>query len=111
MQVCSVNQINFSGIKLSSNDVKKVRYVVNQLEEQGYSCLGKRTFICNNTVNDKVNLAKQIRSKANFFDNCFGAIFLPWSKEAYLMSNPIDEQLMYPLVREYDSGAVLNLSI
>lgn len=111
MQVGSINQTNFNGIKLSSNEIQKVKFVVNKLEEQGYNCLGKRTFLCNNTANDKIKLAKQIRKMAIFFDNSFGTIFLPWSKEAYLMSNPIDEQLMYSLVKEYDSGAVLNLAI
>ena len=41
----------------------------------------------------------------------FGAIFLPWSKEVYLMSNLQNEQKLYSLVKEIDDGASINLLI
>ena len=111
MQVNYNNGINFSGIKLSSNDYDKTRILAKKLENYGYSCLGHKTFVCNNNANDKVSLAQKIRNKAYFYSNGFGAIFLPWSQEAYLMSTPANEQKLYSIVKEFDEGAVLNLAI
>ena len=44
-------------------------------------------------------------------ENGFGAIFLPWSQEAYLMSSPKNEQKLYSIVKGMDSGAVINLAM
>lgn len=111
MQIRPINNTNFNGIKLSSNDYYKTRDIAKSLKKYGYDCLGHKTFVCNNTMNDKVNLAKQIRNKAYFYENGFGAIFLPWSQEAYLISSPKNEQKLYSIVKEMDSGAVINLAM
>ena len=111
MRINQINNSNFKGIKLSSNDYYKTREIAQKLENQGYYCLGHKTIFCNNTNADKINLGQQIRNKAHFFDDRFGAIFLPWSQEAYLMSTPQNEQKIYNLVREYDEGACINLAI
>ena len=111
MQVKPINHNSFQGIRLSSHDYNKTRDIAMQLEKHGYNCLGHRTFVCNNTLKDKINLAKQIREKACFFKNHFGTIFLPWSKEAYLMSSPIDEQKMFAIVKMLDKDAKINLAI
>lgn len=111
MQTDPINNNSFRGIRLSSNNYDKTKNIAKKLEEKGYYCLGHRTFYCNNTLNDKINLAKQIRAKAYFYKVGFGTIFLPWSKEAYLMSSLQNEQKLYPLVKELDEGASINLLI
>lgn len=67
MQINFNNGTSFNGIKLSSNDYDKTRILAKELESYGYSCLGYKTFICNNTANDKISLAQKIRNKAYFF--------------------------------------------
>ena len=111
MQVNPIKENSFKGIKLSSNNYERTKNIAKQLEEKGYYCLGHKTFYCNNTLSDKINLAKQIRQKAYFYKVGFGAIFLPWSKEVYLMSNLQHEQKLYSLVKEIDDGASINLLI
>ena len=60
---------------------------------------------------DKMKAARQIRQQSEFFDREFGAVFFPWSNEAYIMASPCYEQLMFPMIKQYDKDAVLNLLI
>ena len=111
MRLCATNNTSFNGIKLSSNNYDKTRNIAKNLERLGYDCLGHKTFICNNTLQDKINLGKKIRNKAYFYQKGFGAIFLPWSQEAYIMSTPANEQMLFKHVKQFDEGATLNLAI
>ena len=89
--------------------MKELKILQSNLKKKVTIVQGIKLFFCNNTLLDKINLAKQIRQKAYFYKVGFGAIFLPWSKEVYLMSNLQNEQKLYPLVKEIDDGASINL--
>ncbi len=102
---------NFNGIKLSNSSFEKVRDVVFHLNRTGFSNLGHKTMFIENTIAAKINKFKEFRANAFFNDREFGAIFLPWSKEAYLVANPDYEQFMLPVVKQLDSGASINLMI
>ena len=111
MQISPINSNTFNGIKLSSNDFYKTRDIAMKLKEYDFYCLGHRTFYCNNILEDKINLMQNIRNKAYFYKRGFGAIFLPWSKEAYLISEPANEQKIFDIVKKFDKNAVINLAI
>lgn len=111
MKINAINNRTFHGIKLSSNNYENVRDMANLLNKTGFKNLGYKKIFCNNTISDKINKFKNIRDKANLFGKQFGAIFLPWSNEAYIISSPEYEQLMFPVIKQYDKGAILNLSI
>ena len=111
MRIDTNNNSTFRGIKLSSNNYEKVKDMANQLNKTGFKSLGYKKIFCNNTIIDKINKFKNIRDKAKLFGKQFGAIFLPWSNEAYIISSPEYEQLMFPVIKQYDKGAILNLSI
>lgn len=111
MQINPINNNSFCGIKLSSNDYNKTRDIALTLKKYDFYCLGHKTFYCNNSFQDKANLMQNIRNKAYFYQRGFGAIFLPWSNEAYFISEPKNEQKLINAVKELDEGATLNLAI
>lgn|SRR5574344_564605 len=102
------NSTNFRGIRLSSNDFDKVREVVMHLKRTGFDCIGKKEIFVSNTFNEKHSIFEKLREKTPFGDLQFGAVFLPWSKEAYLIAQPRYEQLMLPVIKHVDNGAKIN---
>lgn len=111
MQIQNNNNIPFNGIKLSSAKFENVREVAFDLKRAGFLNLGFKKVYCNNNFNEKLKQAKHIRERSGFFDREFGAVFFPWSGEAYIMADPNYEQLMLPVIKQYDEGAILNLAI
>ena len=101
----------FNGIRLSNSSFERVRDIVFHLNRTGFSNLGHKTMFIDNTIAAKIKKFKEFRSIALFNDREFVAIFLPWSKEAYLVANPAYEQLMFPVVKQLDRGASINLMI
>lgn len=112
MQVKSkINQSNFNGIKLSNPDFDNVRRLALSLKFNGYDCLGYKKVYCDNNISSKINRVHSIRSQAKFPFHKFGVVILPWSKEAYFLSSPYCEQSLYRVVKKYDKGAKINLSM
>ena len=105
------NNLSFSGIKISSAKFEDVREVAFDLARAGFSNLGHRTVYCNNNLSDKIKVAQQIRKQSGFAEKEFGAVIFPWSNEAYIMADPCYEQLMFPMIKQYDKDAVLNILI
>lgn len=102
---------NFTGVKLPSSDLKSAEDIVRQLRRVGFYCLGQKTKYCNNTVQDKIKMAKFIRGLSSFYDKEFGVLFFPWSKEGYILANPREELLIYRILKQTEEGVELNLSI
>jgi len=111
MQIQNNNNLSFGGIKISSAKFEDVREVAFDLKRAGFLNLGHKTIYCNNNISDKMKAASQIRKQSGFYDREFGAVFFPWSNEAYIMADPCYEQLMFPMIKQYDKDAVLNLLI
>lgn len=111
MQIQNNNNMSFNGIKLSSAKFEDVREVAFDLRRTGFLNLGFKRIYCNNSVDEKFKQAAKIRNESGFFDREFGAIIFPWSNEAYILASPSYEQLMLPLIKQYDKDAVLNLMI
>lgn len=107
----SNNNLSFNGIKISSAKFEDVREVAFDLARAGFSNLGHKTIYCNNSFSDKMKVAQQIRKQSRFFDREFGAVIFPWSNEAYIMADPCYEQLMFPMIKQYNKDAVLNILI
>ncbi len=111
MRTNQINQMSFRGIKLSFYDDKLTRRIVKYMRINGFGCVGKKTYYVNNNFNNKVKASNFIRDHYEFNENEFGILFLPWSKETYLLSKPANEQTMLEWVREMDSNACINLMI
>ena len=111
MQIQNNNNIPFNGIKISSAKFEDVQETVSDLKRAGFLNLGFKKVYCNNTFEDKIKHASYIRQKSGFFDREFGAVIFPWSNEAYIMADPCYEQLILPMIKQYDKDAVLNLLI
>lgn len=111
MKVQAVGNQTFTGIKLSSNEFEKVRDMVFLLNRTGFDNIGHQSVVCNNTLADKIKVTQEIRKYTGFLDREFGALFFPWSQEAYLIATPQYEQLMYSVVKQYDKGAKINIAI
>ena len=111
MKIQNNNNLSFNGIKISSAKFEDVREVAFDLKRAGFLSLGHKTIYCNNNISVKMKAARQIRQQSEFFDREFGAVFFPWSNEAYIMASPCYEQLMFPMIKQYDKDAVLNLLI
>lgn len=106
-----MNRISFTGIKLNDTKFEHVRSLVFTLERAGFKSYGKQHCYVNNTFADKIALFHSIRNKNSFNDREFGTVFLPWSKEVYILANPSYEQLMLPVIKQYDQKATINLML
>ena len=111
MKINKDNQILFSGIKLSCNDIKSAKRVVRYMRLNGFNCVGKKTYYVNNTISNKIKASNYVRSNNMFYDNEFGVLVFPWSKEVYILSERNYEQKMLDWVREMDPEAGINLLI
>ena len=107
----NTNQISFNGILLSQYGEKFAGKVRNYLVNNGYTCSGKKTYLINHTINDKIAKTNYIRQKYNFMKNEFGFVFFPWSQETYIISKPLYEQKLLNLVKQVDFDAKINLAI
>ena len=111
MQIRNNNSIPFNGIKLHSAKSKDVLDVVLYLNRTGLKGIGEKIVYCNNNLTSQINSVKKIRSKYHFKDREYGAIFFPWSNQAYIIASPCYEQLMLPMLKQYYKNVSLNLSI
>lgn len=93
---------NFTGVKLANPDFKSARNIMLQLKRVGFDCLGHKTRYCNNETRDKIKMAKFVRGQGSFGDKEYGILFLPWSKESYILANPTDELTIYRILKQYD---------
>lgn len=103
------NNINFSGIRLSNPKFDNVRGIAMGLKLRGYNVVGHRTFYINNNFDSKLKLFKFIREKNDFSANDFGFVFLPWSKEAYIVGSKKGEQNIMSNILKLDRKAHINL--
>lgn len=104
-----MNNVTFTGIKLNKIKYEDVRALVFHLKGKGFNSYGKQHCYVNNVFSDKRAFFQFVRDANDFVDRDFGTIFLPWSKEVYIIANPSCEQLMLPLIKQYDKGAHINL--
>lgn len=104
-----MNNVSFTGIKLRDTKFEHVRDLVFHLERTGFNSYGKQRCLVNNTFEDKQRFFNNLRSENEFGDRDFGTVFLPWSREVYIVAAPTYEQLMLPLIKQYDKGAKINL--
>lgn len=111
METQNINPISFNGIKLSTYGDRPAKRVVRYMEVNGYGCVGKKTYHVNNKLEDKSKIASYIREHFKFYENEFGILFFPWSREVYLLSELENEQKMLEWVREMDPKACINLMI
>ena len=111
MEISKNSSTSFSGIKLSNTNIDSVREIVSVAQKTGFKLLGQKTIYCNNTISDKINAAKGLRKKTTFGEKEFGIVNFPWSRETYLMASPECEQFMFPMLKQYDENAILNLLI
>ncbi len=103
------NNISFTSIKLSNSKFEDVRNVVFFLKSRGIDVLGHRTFYINNNFSSQKKLFNYVRERNNFSVNKCGVIFLPWSREAHILSSHVGEQRMLNDVIKVDKGAAINL--
>lgn len=111
MNTQKINKTSFNGIKLSFYDDKSTRRIVKYMRINGFDCVGKKTYYMNNKLRDKVKASNFIRERYKFYENEFGVLFLPWSRETYFLSEPKNEQIMLEWVQEMDPNACINLII
>lgn len=111
MNIQQTYSVSFQGIRLSNPKFEQVRDMALYLQRVGFYNLGHKTKYCNNTMNAKIQAVKSIRQQTNFQDREFGALFLPWSHEAYIIASPVYEQTLYRVIKQYDKGAQLNMAI
>jgi len=106
-----MNNISFTGIRLKDTKFEHVRDLVFHLEKTGFNSYGKKQCYINNNYESKQKLFKKIRSENPFYDRDFGTVFLPWSREVYIVASPRYEQFMLSVIKQYDKGACINLSL
>ena len=111
MKTQDINSVSFNGIRLSSYDFNSTKRIVKYMMLNGYSCAGKKIYYVNNNFTDKQKTANYIREHYKFYENEFGVLFLPWSQETYILSEPLYEQRMFEWVQEMDKDAYINISI
>jgi len=105
------NPTSFSGIKLSKADFEHVRNVAFYLQRTGFTNLGHKTLFVSNEFQAKHKALQNMRTYTGFDNLEFGAVFLPWSHEAFIVALPEYEQFMLPVVKQIDKKAVINLMI
>ena len=105
----SMDNVTFTGIRLGNTRFEHVRDLVFHLERTGFNSFGKKKCYVSNVFDEKRAFFQFVRDTNHFADRDFGTIFLPWSKEVYIIANPGYEQLMLPVVKEFDKGAKINL--
>lgn len=91
---------SFTGIRLSRSSFNDVKNVVMDLKYNNVNVLGYRISYVNNDFNSKLRLFRHFRVLNNFQSNEVGVIFLPWSKEAYLMGTHSYEQQLFPILKK-----------
>lgn len=101
----------FTGISLSNTKFEDVKSLVFHLERTGFYSYGKQERYINNDFKSKKAFFDEIRAINPFNDGEFGTIFLPWSGEVYIVANPRYEQFMLPIIKQYDTGAYINLRL
>ena len=97
---------NFQGIKLTHSNPFSTREVVRRIKSAGYYCCGAKTV---EHSSDKQFVFNTIRLYNDFLGNEFGVVF--FSKEAYIVSSPVNEQLILPIINKLDKGARINFSL
>ena len=107
----SGNDKNFYGIRLSSNSFDKSEELVDFLRKACVDVVGHKTYYVNNDFNSKQRITNYVRSKYRFKEDECGIVFLPWSKEAWVISDPIYEQSIFALIKDFDKKARINFLI
>ena len=100
---------SFTGIRLSGSSFDDVKNVVTALKFSNATILGYRRFYVNNDFNSKLKLFNRVRYLNKFKSNEIGVVFLPWSRETYLMGTHSYEQQLFPVLKKIDPYAKINL--
>ena len=111
MNISQINSTSFSGVKLLNPSFENSRLVNDILQFQGVHVFGHRTFYVNNNFEAKRKLVNHIRRNNNFGNNECGVIFLPWSKESWIIGNHLGEQKIKKLLDSFSIPNKINMGI
>jgi hypothetical protein len=112
MEINRLNKnVNFNGIKLSNCRYEHVADVATRLNCGEFSFVEFKKSYVSNTFKDKHKALSFVREDTPFGSKLFGVVFLPWSKETYIISSPAEEQRLFPVIKKLDRKATLNLSL
>lgn len=111
MQVSKINPINFNAIKLPQNQFEYTKNVKYLLEQNGIKVVGHQTFFVSSDNQSKRILYSFIRDSYDFGTKECGVVFLPWSKEAWVIAKPKLEQKLYEILKNAKINAKIYLSI
>jgi len=101
--------MHFDGIRLSDSNFNNVKKIALSMKFNGYNVFGHRTFYVNNDFESKMKVFKFVRKNNGFLSNDFGFVFLPWSKEAYIVGSQTGEQILMKKLLKLDKKAKINL--
>lgn len=102
---------NFNGIKLSKYNYNFTRDIAISLQFLNVNVAGKKTFFVNNCFESKRNTMQYIRDHYRFENMECGFVYLPWSKECWVIGKPCFEQKLLPIILKKDKSAILNTLI
>ena len=111
MKISNINQTSFSGIKLPKAQFEYARNIKCLLEQNGIEVAGHKTFYVSSDNQSKRILYSFIRDAYDFKPKECGVVFLPWSKETWLVANPILEQKLKNILKDAKINAKIYLSI
>ena len=111
MRIDNTQNINFSGILLSNSSFDKSKELVSFLRKACINVVGHKTYYVNNTFNSKYKTTQSVRAQYPFIKDECGIIFLPFSKEAWVISTPKYEQELYKLIKDFDKSTKINLLV
>ena len=111
MNINSINQTNFNGVKLLDSSYNHAKYVKNILNKNNVYVYGHKTFYANNDFMSKKRVIDYVRYMNNFSEYESGFIFLPWSGESWIVSNKVFEQKIKNILDKYKIKSEINIGI
>ena len=111
MQISKVNNTNFNGVKLPKAQFDYAKNIKTLLEQNGITVAGHKTFYVSNDSPSKRILYSFIRDFYDFKPKECGVVFLPWSKEAWIIGKPVLEQELFKILQKEKINAKIYLSI
>ena len=105
------NKTHFSAIKLKNTTFNDARDAAMFLQMNCFKPLGyKQHYISRDNIQRIKSYIKYHRENHLYgIPNEFGTIIFPWSKEAYIISSPKNEQEIITLLKDFTPNASLNM--
>ena len=111
MKVSQVSGTNFEGVRLLNPAKEHVDYVKKLLKANGVYVAEHGTYRTADTFESKSNIANFMRSQNNFLDNECGIMFLPFSRENWIIGNKSFEQTIKKILNSHFIDSEINLGI